>query len=66
MLIVGIIMLIKLRRPAPAADVLLADDLQLMHGDDACVIPAEEEAEASEAPGECQEMQEPENSEDEA
>ena len=66
MLIVGIIMLIKLRRPAPAPDVLLADDLQLMHGDDACVIPAEEEAEASEAPEECQEPQEPENSEDEA
>lgn len=52
MLIVGIILLIKLRRPVPAENVLLADDLQLMHCDDACVISAEDEPQAPQEPQE--------------
>ena len=52
MLIVGIILLIKLRRPVPAENILLADDLQLMHCDDACVISAEDEPQAPQEPQE--------------
>jgi membrane protease YdiL (CAAX protease family) len=62
MLIAGIILLISLRRPVPAPDVLLADDLQLMHCDDACVISAEEEPQE---PQEQQAPQEPAKSEEE-
>ena len=62
MLIAGIILLITLRRPIPAENVLLADDLQLMHCDDACVISAEEEPQE---PQEQHAPQEPAKSEEE-
>lgn len=62
MLIAGIILLITLRRPVPAENMLLADDLQLMHCDDACVISAEEEFQE---PQEQQAPQEPAKSEEE-
>ena len=62
MLIAGIILLITLRRPVPAENVLLADDLQLMRCDDACVISAEEEPQE---PQEQQAPQEPAKSEEE-
>ena len=62
MLIAGIILLITLRRPVPAENMLLADDLQLMRGDDACVISAEEEPQE---PQEQQAPQEPAKSEEE-
>ena len=62
MLIAGIILLITLRRPVPAENMLLADDLQLMHCDDACVISAEEEPQE---PQEQQAPQEPAKSEEE-
>ena len=62
MLIAGIILLITLRRPVPAENMLLADDLQLMRCDDACVISAEEEPQE---PQEQQAPQEPAKSEEE-
>ena len=62
MLIAGIILLVTLRRPVPAENVLLADDLQLMHCDDACVISAEAEPQE---PQEQQAPQEPAKSEEE-
>lgn len=62
MLIAGIILLVKLRRPVPAENMLLADDLQLMRCDDACVISAEEEPQE---PQEQQAPQEPAKSEEE-
>ena len=65
MLIAGIILLITLRRPVPAENVLLADDLQLMRCDDACVISAEEEPQEPQEPQEQQAPQEPAKSEEE-
>ena len=62
MLIAGIILLVTLRRPVPAENMLLADDLQPMRCDDACVISAEEEPQE---PQEQQAPQEPAKSEEE-
>ena len=65
MLIAGIILLISLRRPVPAENMLLADDLQLMRCDDACVISAEEGPQEPQEPQEQQTPQEPAKSEEE-